>query len=497
MASMWGKIAGEMSRLRGGIVNLLNGFGWSLSSGGIGGTYKLDSTRVDYGFARQLYDNTAENYKLGAGFAKKIVNATVGFMGVPEIKSVDENAQAWLQEFFKKNHSKVQQTQLSAIKEGDCFIWLTRETNNSPLYPEVQKRIVYNIIPPEQVKKINRNPLTGEAVEYILESTHTWMDESGVNHRATIKQRISAERRLIEIEGDHPPDIEAGETPNPWGFIPIVHFRNEADVTTEFGKSDLESVEPFLKVYHDVFMHAIQGSKMHSTPRLKLKLKDVAGFLRNNFGVNDPAEFAKKGGKIDLSGHEMLIFQGEEDADFIEAKSASGDATALLKFIFYCITSSSETPEFVFGVHMPSSLASTKEQMPVFIQKIERKRQAFTDSWKLLARMVLAMIAIAENTSFSTFETELVWENIDPRDSKDAAEELKSIVEALDKAVSGQLMSMEAAVQYLKYWIDTIRDFESDDPDVAGEKERILQTSIFRSRLEDASYLDEERKAAS
>ncbi|MFW5436573.1 phage portal protein [Paenibacillus apiarius] len=490
MAKFWSKIAGEMSKLRQGISGL-----WGVVTSGIGGAYKLDSTRVNYAKARALYDNTEENYKLGAGFAKKIVNATVGFMGVAEIKSSDEDAQERLQEFFKQNHSKVQQTQLNAIKEGDCFVWLTREDNDSPLFPEERKRLVYNILPPDQVKKINRNPVTGEAIEYILESAHTWVDESGANRRATIKQRISAEQRLIEIDGDQPPGIEAGATPNPWGFIPIVHFKNEGDETAEFGKSDLESVEPFLKVYHDVFLHAVQGSKMHSTPRLKLKLKDVAGFLRNNFGVNDPAEFAKKGGKIDLSGHEMLIFQGEEDADFIEAKSASGDATALLKFIFYCITSSSETPEFVFGVHMPSSLASTKEQMPVFIQKIERKRQAFTDSWKLLARMVLAMIASAENTSFSTYETELVWENIDPRDSKDAAEELKSIVEALDKAVSGQLMSMEAAVQYLKYWVDTMRDFESEDENLPGEKDRILQTSIFRGRLEDAAYLDAEREA--
>ncbi|MGG3453854.1 hypothetical protein [Paenibacillus rhizolycopersici] len=143
-----------------------------------------------------------------------------------------------------------------------------------------------------------------------------------------------------------------------------------------FGKSDLEPVEPFFKVYHDVFLHAIQGSEMHSTPRLKLKLKDVAAFLRNNFGVNDPAEIAKKGGTINLNGHELILLQSEEDAGFIEANSATGDAAALLEFIFYCIVSVSETPEFVFGVHTPSSLASTQEQMPVFIQKIERKRMA-------------------------------------------------------------------------------------------------------------------------
>ncbi|MEC0373291.1 phage portal protein [Paenibacillus chibensis] len=343
MAKFWGKISGEMSRLRGGIVNLFNGLGWSLTGGTIGGTYKLDSTRVDYTFARQLYENTAEDYKLGAGFAKKIVNATVGFMGLPEIKSADEDAQERLQEFAKQNRSRMQRTHLNAIREADCFVWLTREDNTNSLYPEERKRIVYNIIPPEQVKGINRDPLTGEPIEYILESTNEWTDETGVKRRAIIKQRISADRRKIVIEGDKPPELEAGEITNPWGFIPIVHFRNEADETMAFGKSDLESVEPFFKVYHDVFLHAIQGSKMHSTPRLKLKLKDVDAFLRNNFGISNAAEFAKKGGSINLNGHEKLILAAEDDASFIEAKSATGDATALLEFVFYCILSASET----------------------------------------------------------------------------------------------------------------------------------------------------------
>lgn len=494
MASMWGKISGEMSKLRGGIVSLMNGLGWSLSGGSIGGTYTLNTTKVDYEFARQLYHNEAENYKLGAGFAKKIVNATVGFMGLPDVKSADSDAQERLKEFFKQNRSRMQRTHLNAIREADCYVWLTREKDNNPLYPEVRKRIVYNIIPPEQVKDINLDPITGEPTEYILESTSTWTDESGAKRRAVIKQRINKDRRLIEIEGDQPPDLEAGEISNPWGFIPIIHFKNEADETMKYGKSDLESVEPFFKVYHDVFLHAIQGSKMHSTPRLKLKLKDVAGFLRNNLGINDPAEFAKKGGAVNLNGHELILLHSEEDAEFVEAKSATGDATALLEFVFYCIISASETPEFVFGVHTPSSLASTQEQMPVFIQKIERKRMAFTDSWQLMCRMVLAMISQAENTSFSTYETELIWETIDPRDSKDVATEIKTIVEALDKAVSGRFMALESAVDFLKLWIDTMQDYEPDDEAVEGERQRIIRSAAFLARLEDTADLEDERK---
>lgn len=496
MVNIRKKIVGEMSRLRGGIVSLFNGLGWSLTTGTIGGTYTLDTSQIDYKFVRELYHNTDDEYKLGAGFAKKIINATVGFMGLPDIKSADEEAQERLKEFCEQNKSKMQRTHLKAILEADCYVWLTREDDDSPLYPEVRKRIVYNIIPPEQVKEIIRHPVTGKEIEYILKSSSTWTDESGAKRRAVIKQRINKDRRLIEVEGDQPPELEVGETPNPWGFIPIVHFKNEADETLAYGKSDLESVEPFFKVYHDVLLHAVQGSKMHSTPRLKLKLKDVATFLRNNFGINDPAEFAKKGGTINLNGHEMLILQHDDDADFIEAKSATGDTTALLEFIFYCIVSASETPEFVFGVHTPSSLASTQEQMPIFIQKIERKRLAFADNWQLMFRMVLSMISQAENESFSTYETKLAWEIIDPRDSKDVATEIKTIVEALDKALAGQFISLQAAVEFLKYWIDTMHDFESNDPKVKSEKDRIVQTFIFRSRLESGDGLDDEQKQA-
>ncbi len=54
-------------------------------------------------------------------------------------------------------------------------------------------------------------------------------------------------------------------------------------------------------------LHAINGSKMHSTPRLKLKLKDVSGFLLHNFGIGDVAKFAAEGKTINLDGRELLI----------------------------------------------------------------------------------------------------------------------------------------------------------------------------------------------
>lgn len=487
------KAVGEMSKLRGRLSNKL---GWNFLGGSANATYKLDSSRVDYDKARSLYHNTEDDYKLGAGFAKPVVNTTVGFMGVPRPITEDEKAQETLDAFFDDNVSKLQRTLRNSGRDGDSFVWVTREdVENNRLFPNEGTRLMYNIIPPEQVVKINRDPVTGLPVEYILESIHSWVGETGVEVNSKITQRITKDKRVISTDDEAPPGMELGEHTNQWGFIPIVHFKNEGDEHEEFGKSDLESIEPFMKAYHDVMLHAIQGSKLHSTPRLKLKLKDVGAFLRNNFGVDDPAKFAKEGGKIDLDGHEVLFFSAEgEDADFVEVKSAIGDAAALLKLLFYCIVDTSETPEFVFGVHTPSSLSSVKEQMPILIRRIARKREHFDEPFKHLCRIILAMTSSAENATYSTYKTTMQWDDIDPRDGKEIAEEVKVIVEAMGIAMDKGLIGLESAVNLIKKYVTTMNDFVSDDKEIPGERERIMQTRMMNMRLEDGQFNDDQLK---
>ncbi|MCL1701614.1 phage portal protein [Lysinibacillus sp. Bpr_S20] len=485
MANWWNKAVGEMSKLR---DNVMGRFGISIGSTGSG--YKLDSSRVDYEMAKQLYYNTNDDYKLGAGFAKSIINNTVSFMGVPQFRVVDKDAQEILDVFFKNNISNIQRTERDSLRDGDCFVWITREEEeDAALYPEQSTRLVYNIIPPGQVKDILRHPLTGAIYEYKLVSSHEWEDERGDKKKATITQRIRKGERIIEIDGDNPPDVTPGTEPTPWDFIPIVHFKNEGDESL-FGQSDIEPIEPFLKAYHDVMLHAMQGSKMHSTPRLKLKIKEVTTFLKNNFGVTDPVKFAKDGGTIKLDGHELLLLASEDEAEFIEVKSAIGDAKELLKFLFYCIVDTSETPEFVFGVHTPSSLSSVKEQMPILIRSIERKREHFADSWKRLARIVLAMTAQSENTAIGTYSTDLKWTNIDPRTSKEISEELLNVVNAMKAALEVNVISDESAVNFLSKFVDTMCKYEEEEGE--GERERILKSLIAKTKMPDSAELEKE-----
>ncbi|MFA9457419.1 phage portal protein [Halalkalibacter sp. AB-rgal2] len=489
MANWINKAIGEMSRLRTNIGM----FGWGVV-GSWSRPYKLDSSKVDYQKARELYDNTDDEYKLGAGFVKPVVNTAAAFIGVPRFRSQDEDAEKILNEFMERYRARATRIHRNSIRDGDSYVWITREEQkNKTLYPSSPStRIVLNILPPEQVQDIILDPITSEPMAYILESEHTWVDDEFNKKKYKMIQIIKAGERIVKVEGAKPPDLETGQIPSMWNFLPIVHFKNKSDEHEKYGKSDTEAIEPFLKAYHDVMIHAITGSKMHSTPKLKLKIKDVAAFLRNNYGIDDPVKFAKEGKGINLDGKEALFLSESEDAEFIEVRSATGDAKLLLQLLFYCIVDTSETPEFVFGVHTPSSLASTKEQMPVLVRKVERKRDQFSESWQHVARIVLAMTSHGENKNIETYETTLEWSEVDPRDSKESAEEIEIIVKALSQAVTNELISEDAAVQYLSRFIDTMNDYHSTEGD--SEEQRIVKSKLKRMRLEDGQFLEKQLK---
>ena len=106
-----GKVAGEMSKLRAKFSRFKSmvGGAWSL--------YRLDSSRVDYKLARELYNNEAEEYKLGAWAAKPVINTCVGFMVCPRFRAVDEDAQSVLDDFHSAYASLKQQTHRDALRE--------------------------------------------------------------------------------------------------------------------------------------------------------------------------------------------------------------------------------------------------------------------------------------------------------------------------------------------------------------------------------------------
>lgn len=444
---------------------------------------------VDYKRARDLYYNRDDAYKLGAGFAKPIVNTLAGFMGTPKFQCEDDAAQEALDGFCDGLTSIMQRVHQKNLIDGECFLRLVNLPADTTLYPEnkTQTRLGAVIIPPEQIPTggIEYDPVTHEYTAITILTKNKWVDENGDIQEYRYRQRITKGDVTTTVDGKAPDGVVSKQEINPWGFIPIVHFRNEPDETELHGYSELEPIEPFLKAYNDVMIHAISGSKMHSTPKVAFKLNDVKAFLQNNFPSAARDLQQGKPATIDMNGKDLFLLKSDENAGFIECASAIGDTSPLLQFIFYCIIDTSEVPEFAFGVHISSSQASTKEQSPILCRRIDRKREQVESSWQMFARMALAMLSATSGSRFASFAADVVWDAVMDKDEQADAQTLYSVTQALTMAKGSNILSSESAVNYLARYIDTMSEWEGSDGQ-PGEKDKIADSRMLDQPIEEA-----------
>lgn len=449
--------------------------------------YTLDSSRVDYELARQLYRNINDKYKLGAGFAKPIINTAAGFMGSPHFTHTDPEADAALEEEMDRWVGKVLRVNRNTLRDGDVFARIARVPDKFNPREEIFNLI---LIPPERVTPII-DPLTGEYRELIIRHPVIDYDRDGKEKsKYTIIERITLKSREIEADAKAPFEVRQKNRTeeNPWGFIPVVHFRNEAEENQLFGASDLEAVEPFMKAYHDTMLFAVQGSKLFSRPKAKFSLKDVNKFLQDNF-----SEEEIRAGKLKFADKEIFMLREGEDASFITADSGLQGITTLLKFIYFCIVDVSETPEFAFGTAVQSSKASVSEQMVPLARKIRRKRGMFEEPYGELASMYLAMSAKVENKKLETYRVSTGWEELSPKNDSEVANTIKTLVEGLTTGIEANLISIDAAAEFLREFVPSMLPWVAPDSD-DDERRRVVKSISLMQRLKDGVGLDEEGK---
>ncbi|AEE95299.1 phage portal protein [Mahella australiensis] len=446
--------------------------------------YKLDSSRVDYKLARALYNNADDRYKLGAGFARPIINTTAGFMGVPHFTHADPEADNELESVMSKWAGKLLRINRNVLRDGDVFVRIDRVPAK---FNSRQQVFDLRLIPPEWVTPI-LDPLTGSYQQLIIRYPVTVTDAQGRTiNDYTVTETLTGTARTIEYDSRAPAELlmKNGTEPNPWGFIPVVHFKNEAEETQLYGNSDLEPIEPFMKVYHDTMLFAAQGSKLFSRPKAKFKLKDVEKFLEDNFSKEEI-----DAGKLKFADKEIFLMQDGDDADFITADSGLTGITTLLEFIFYCIVDVSETPEFAFGTAVASSKASVSEQMVPLARKIRRKRGMFEEYYSELASMYLAMWSKVQNMKLDTYDVDIGWEEISPKDDSAVANTIKTLVDGLSTAIESGLMSIDAAAEFLREFVPSMLPWADPDAD-DDERRRVAKSMIFRRRVEDGQGFEE------
>lgn len=410
-------------------------------------------TTVDYALARSLYRNDHPQYNLGAGFVRPIVDLTVEYMGLPYVTTDDGNRDTFLNEAIHDHWAEgLQEVFRNAIRDSKTVVRFRQPRIDNPLFTE-EDRVHGTIetIPPE-LADITFDPTDPELVLRAVITHYIDFDERtqeeilrGDAQRVReheIHEIITAESYRFYDKSDNK-ELVSWQTRNTWGFVPVWPKWNEWDSTLGNGQSDFESALPFIKAFHDVLEQALRAHKYHSVPKAKLKLKDVANFLRNNYPDTLDAETGrpKAGSKIAWTGKEVFLMDSEEDMDFVEARSVLGDSATLLDFLIDCIAIASETPKWA----LLKTDAANKDDASIapFEKKIARKRVMFTSLVVMLCKMALAAKGQSPVTVRCT------WPAIRLSDLAAKGQAVQQIIMSMDVATQHGWVADQTVIQIL------------------------------------------------
>lgn len=374
-------------------------------SGFFGNRPAFDKTGVDFDLARQLYRNDGSDSALGAGFCKPIIDRSVEFMGMPYISSDNESIDAAVNTAIERYwRPQLAEMFRNSMRDSVTYARVWQPLANDKLVTEEERQACHiTLYEPERIR-VQYDP---QNPKRILQATIV----TDVEFPDEVDPTVDAPRGTMGKVKTHEiwevidPDkyryydrtdrvwIDKWSRANKDGFVPIVEVWNEFDSALGGGQSDLESVYPFVKAFHEVLRQSLQAHTYHSTPKLRFKVTDVLGFLKNNFPDTVSAEGTIiPNSTISWKGREVLFIGEDEEIDFIEATSVLGDSKVLLEFLIDCISIASETPEWAFmRVEGGTSQGAMNAQTVPYEKKIDRKRVMFGEPVQMLVKMMLAI----------------------------------------------------------------------------------------------------------
>src|SRR5580765_4815341 len=332
-------------------------------------------SEVNYRVTRDLYRNEGD-ICLGSGFAKPIVDLQVGFIGLPVANTENESTNDFLNECITLYWAdEIQQMIRDAIRDSKVVVRVQRPDIFDPLMTlDEAEHCTLELIPPELVE-IERNVKNKRIIDRAIVH-HNIVVVKDDGNPSQGRDPVVEEHDVIEIitpqdfrfynmtTGEWMTDLTSK---NPDGFVPLLEVYHEWDASLQSGQSDFETALPFMTAFHDVLTQGLQAHKYHSTPKVVMKLADVAPFIKNNFpeAVDPTTGEIVPHAEISWRGREILFLQQGDEMSFLEARSVLGDTNALLEFLIDCICIASQTPEWAF-MRVASGTANSDRNAQTF-----------------------------------------------------------------------------------------------------------------------------------
>jgi len=259
-------------------------------------------------------------------FIKAIVNISASFLfsELPSIEAEDEEAQEILNEIWTNNHELLISTARDSSLCGNSYIFVGYN-NGIDLIPIFPGKVT-----------IKPNPLDLRDYEKIT-ITHRLPFELGGEE---IRQELTKDHIKLFKNGKL-----IGSRPNRIKEIPVVHIAYERFNGELYGTGDInEALYKVIRAYEDTIEAARKNIKYHGTPIPVIETEDTQSL-----------EKQIKEGK--WTSQKALVLPSGSKAYFLESQRPFGELKDFLQTLFYNIVVLSETPEFLFGSHTPSSWA--------------------------------------------------------------------------------------------------------------------------------------------
>lgn len=304
-----------------------------------------------------------------------IVDTKVDRMKVSGFDTDSDRADEWVQEVLL--HNRLQQIELqiaeSASRDGDTYIFVEydEETGRAhwvhePAYDGVAGMVVlyptvHSRVPEVAIKLWHVTSEGGQTADTLRVNTYT-ADEI---------------RRYISIDGgglkpfvdDEVDNIDYGVQSNPLGFIPIVHFRNNAVRFDNFGRSDIDDAIPIQDGLNRTFTSMVTVSELTAFP-----IRYTAGGLTFPSGITPGMFVNLTGGKPMPKDYEYVI--GEFEAAGIVPFIQQAD------WLVDQIYTISKTPRM--NQEQSESGEAKKQNEAPFLGRVQRSQNSYGQSYEML-----------------------------------------------------------------------------------------------------------------
>lgn len=422
-------------------------------TGSFFGQPTFHKTTIDFDTARQMYRNDSPTMNLGSGFARPIIDLAVEYIALPFVTSDNGDVDTYLNECIHNYWgASLLQVWRDAMRDSKTVVRFRQPNLTNKLVTEKDRMHgKIECFPPESVD-ITYDPADPDLIERAIFHHEMEIDTRSDEEIATGHMPRLEKHEILEIVDEQwyrffdktnaGAELTTWATKNTWGFVPVWEAWNEYDATLGGGQSDLEPIVAFLQSFHDVLHQSLSAHKYHSTPKAKLKLKDVGLFLKNNYPnvIGDDGQI-KSDAKIDWNGKEIFFLMAEENVEFLEARSVLGDSKTLMDFLIDCICIASETPRW--AILKESKVTDKDASVAPFQKKISRKQTMFAPVVQILCKMALA----ARNQDPVTVR--VTWPEISTQDLAATAQAIQQIVMAADVATAHEWLADETVIQIL------------------------------------------------